>query len=585
MSNIINADNGVVSTVPGLKYSADTSGELILQTNTTNALTLDTTQGASFATGVLVNNPYAGSYSSGMLLDHTTSLGRISVGPSSDIAFYTNAIASRVETMRITSAGNVGIGTNSPASFGGTNLQVQSSSAAAYASVLLVSGTYTMEALVNQNAAVMAFGARSNHHLGLVTNDTERMRITSTGIVDIGGTSGGSVGELLVVEGANSAGHRAARINNTGTTNGYSTLWMGSSNDGLLRGGSTAGAFTDQLSLLTSGATPISFYTTNTERMRITSAGFVGIGTSSPSAILNPAAPTQTDNTKAALFVSDSATITKGVAIAYDGAANYGYIQTVNKGVVYTNLALNWEGGNVLVGGTTQRLSAKITNYGSYWSGSGNSSGDAEYFLSNYATPTVAWAMSVRQDVGGANNDLKFLRLNSSGVYQGIAMQITQAEGNVTLAASLGIGSATATTSGTGITFPATQSPSSNANTLDDYEEGTWTPTVTSAGYSIASSSGKYTKIGNVVYCQISFVFATVNGSSTSQAILSGGPFSASTNGTGAIREGSVGGAIYMFQTAGSNNFELNSMDGVVSGSQRTIRINENYSGTFFYYV
>jgi hypothetical protein len=27
-----------------------------------------------------------------------------------------------------------------------------------------------------------------------------------------------------------------------------------------------------------------------------------------------------------------------------------------------------------------------------------------------------------------------------------------------------------------GITFPATQVPSADANTLDDYEEGTWTP-------------------------------------------------------------------------------------------------------------
>jgi hypothetical protein len=108
---------------------------------------------------------------------------------------------------------------------------------------------------------------------------TESMRITSTGIVDIGGTSGGSAGELLVVEGANSAGHRAARINNTSTTNGYSTLWMGSSNDGLIRAGSTAGSFTDQLLLLTSGAIPISFYTANTERMRIDSSGSLLVGT------------------------------------------------------------------------------------------------------------------------------------------------------------------------------------------------------------------------------------------------------------------------------------------------------------------
>jgi hypothetical protein len=51
------------------------------------------------------------------------------------------------------------------------------------------------------------------------------------------------------------------------------------------------------------------------------------------------------------------------------------------------------------------------------------------------------------------------------------------------------------------IVFPATQSASSNANTLDDYEEGTFTPSFGSATGSLTSytSSGRYTKIGNQV--------------------------------------------------------------------------------------
>ncbi len=49
----------------------------------------------------------------------------------------------------------------------------------------------------------------------------------------------------------------------------------------------------------------------------------------------------------------------------------------------------------------------------------------------------------------------------------------------------IGLGG-TSPSSGTGITFPATQSASSDANTLDDYEEGTWTPSDGSgAGLSI----------------------------------------------------------------------------------------------------
>jgi len=80
--------------------------------------------------------------------------------------------------------------------------------------------------------------------------------------------------------------------------------------------------------------------------------------------------------------------------------------------------------GNLLVGGTSILQSSKITNYGRYWAGSGNSTGDGEITFSNYASQTAANAISVRQDVGGANNDLKFLWFDGSGSYQGVAMQI-----------------------------------------------------------------------------------------------------------------------------------------------------------------
>lgn len=50
-----------------------------------------------------------------------------------------------------------------------------------------------------------------------------------------------------------------------------------------------------------------------------------------------------------------------------------------------------------------------------------------------------------------------------------------------------------------GITFPATQVASTNANTLDDYEEGTWTPSVGGdATYTLQDAY--YVKVGKVVY-------------------------------------------------------------------------------------
>ena len=49
------------------------------------------------------------------------------------------------------------------------------------------------------------------------------------------------------------------------------------------------------------------------------------------------------------------------------------------------------------------------------------------------------------------------------------------------------------------IAFPATQNASSNANTLDDYEEGTWTATYSGISITYAANTGRYTKVGNLV--------------------------------------------------------------------------------------
>jgi hypothetical protein len=76
--------------------------------------------------------------------------------------------------------------------------------------------------------------------------------------------------------------------------------------------------------------------------------------------------------------------------------------------------------------------------------------------------------------------------------------------------------------SGTGITFPATQSASSDANTLDDYEEGSWTPTLTD-GYTRTYNqrNGRYIKIGKQVYVFGQLQGSTRTGSAGSYAYIS----------------------------------------------------------------
>jgi hypothetical protein len=80
-------------------------------------------------------------------------------------------------------------------------------------------------------------------------------------------------------------------------------------------------------------------------------------------------------------------------------------------------------------------------------------------------------------------------------------------------ASTIGVGGATAAASGAGITFPATQSASSDANTLDDYEEGTWTPTLNANLTAVAAyAKGRYVKIGPMVWVTYSFRVNTVSG-------------------------------------------------------------------------
>ncbi len=91
-----------------------------------------------------------------------------------------------------------------------------------------------------------------------------------------------------------------------------------------------------------------------------------------------------------------------------------------------------------------------------------------------------------------------------------------------------------------GVNFPATQVASADANTLDDYEEGTWTPTFGGSGsdptgVSYNTQEGTYTKIGNRVFVEFFLSFTTFTGGSNAVAIK-GLPFTGSGNGDGAMK-------------------------------------------------
>lgn len=82
------------------------------------------------------------------------------------------------------------------------------------------------------------------------------------------------------------------------------------------------------------------------------------------------------------------------------------------------------------------------------------------------------------------------------------------------------------------LTFPAVQVPSAGANTLDDYEEGAFTPGVSfgggTTGITYTTQVGNYTKIGREVMFSCTLALSS-KGSSTGSAALTGLPFT-STN-------------------------------------------------------
>lgn len=82
------------------------------------------------------------------------------------------------------------------------------------------------------------------------------------------------------------------------------------------------------------------------------------------------------------------------------------------------------------------------------------------------------------------------------------------------------------------IGFPATQIPSTDPNVLDDYEEGTFTPTLVGTGntFSFATRTGRYTKIGRMVNFEITITLNTSGNTLAANALtITGLPFAAGT--------------------------------------------------------
>jgi len=123
---------------------------------------------------------------------------------------------------------------------------------------------------------------------------------------------------------------------------------------------------------------------------------------------------------------------------------------------------------------------------------------------------------------GGSDTQVQF---NDSSAFGGDAgLTYNKTTDTLTIAGLLDLSGAAAGQ----IKFPATQNPSSDVNTLDDYEEGTWTPVIGGAtsetGQTYNIQVGKYVKIGKFVHYHC-YVGLTAKGTITGSVEIHGLPF------------------------------------------------------------
>ena len=301
----------------------------------------------------LYANGYRNTSSSFTYMDingNTNTAAGIDLNPTGEISFSTGTAsgASLPVRMTIDSSGNVGIGTASPDS--GTPLHVQESSASLganpTASAFLVerAGTVAMTlGTANTGTASIFFGDpenltggrvaydNSNNALQFWANAAERMRIDSSGNVGIGTSS---PSKTLDVDGQ-------LRIRNGGAT-GYALLEYGAS--------ATA---TNNWHVGSEGDGTYRFYNGNfgagAERMRITSAGNVGIGTSSPSNVLTVSSATQYKG-----FTLTNGTNTVAELLGFAAGNDSGGLKLHSGGVAKAQVLAGgtsfFNGGNVGIG-------------------------------------------------------------------------------------------------------------------------------------------------------------------------------------------------------------------------------------------
>jgi hypothetical protein len=372
------------------------------------------------------------------------------------------------------------------------------------------------------------------------------------------------------------------------------------------------------------------------ETMRIDASGNVGVGTTSPDyagfaeTVLTIASTTS--NTQATLEIvgnqASSNTFVSGISFHNESstatekrigqiwteradsdndAGNLAFATATTGGVLTEAMRID-SSGNLLVGTTSTNPYTSTTETGAVVRGDegilgasrsagaslrvnrvgtgGTENGDIAEFRSNGTTVGSIGTTSNRLTIGSGDTGLRFV---------GDADQITPWNISTNAASDnlLDLGNTNNRfkdlyLSG-GVVFGATGG-AVTSKTLDDYEEGTWTPayTAVSGAASYGTQQGSYTKIGNKV--MVTGVLQAQRGTLSGTTVISGLPFAVNGNGGGVLINSTLNFATDMpnlkgYTSGNQINFRTQATNGGAGGSSPLVPTNLSDVATTHNYI
>ena len=345
-------------------------------------------------------------------------------------------------------------------------------------------------------------------------NETERARIKATGVVGIGTDAGAASSNTMLT--LQTTGSSACRLvlANTGSTSKESTQIYSQNNDFV-------------------------FNTNANERLRITSGVVASFGNSSPPAWANDTGYYNIQLGKTGYLRSDTDTSNTFMTIGQNAVKESGgwkYAVTAGAssifqqgGSIFFETAGSGTAGNALT--LTEKV--RITSYGDVgigsqtpsdpsWGTEGNTkflsiSGSTYGVLSLEGSNTQHTKFSI-----GAGDGVLYLAYDENNGQHLVKVEQSTKDLKVEQG-NLKIG-----TNGKGIDFSTTEGGNATASILDDYEYGTFTPTLlgsTALGtISYAAQYGLYVKVGRQVTVYVDMTVNSWSGASGGQRI-GGMPF------------------------------------------------------------